>query len=104
MVGPTLVYLLCMYYVIIVPLLEYWHAFRIIISMPALGFEGLRSKAFWSAEDFDSPWVTAFQKGFLDVKEELLALRGRGGFQVRATMPSASREYTSLAGTSHFSF
>lgn len=61
---------------------------------PRLAIEGLRSKAFWSAEDFDLPWVAAFQEGFLDVKEELLALRGRGRFQVRATMPSAaSREY-----------
>ncbi|CAM9598799.1 unnamed protein product [Ectocarpus sp. 4 AP-2014] len=42
---------------------------------------GLRSKAFWSAEDFDFPWVTDFEKGFRDVREELLALRGRRGFQ-----------------------
>ncbi|CAN0139059.1 unnamed protein product, partial [Ectocarpus sp. 13 AM-2016] len=42
---------------------------------------GLRSKAFWSAEDFDFPWVTNFEKGFRDVREELLALRGRRGFQ-----------------------
>lgn len=44
---------------------------------------GLRSKAFWSADDVDLPWVTDFERGFLDVKDELLALRGRGGFQAR---------------------
>ncbi|CAM9775442.1 unnamed protein product, partial [Ectocarpus fasciculatus] len=42
---------------------------------------GLRSKAFWSAEDFDLPWVTDFEKGFHDVRGELLALRGQRGFQ-----------------------
>lgn len=53
------------------------------ISLLVLGIiTGLRSKAFWSADDFDLPWVTDFENGFLDVREELLALRGRGGFQV----------------------
>lgn len=42
--------------------------------------EGLRSKAFWGAEEL--PWMTDFEKGFHDVRDELLALRGRGGFQV----------------------
>lgn len=28
------------------------------------------------------PWLTDFEKGFLGVKDELWALRGRGGFQV----------------------
>lgn len=42
--------------------------------------EGLRSKAFWSHEDL--PWMVDFEKGFDDVRKELLALRGRGGFQV----------------------
>ncbi|CAM9526414.1 unnamed protein product, partial [Hapterophycus canaliculatus] len=42
---------------------------------------GLRPRAFWSADDFDAPWVTKFVDGFKDVREELLALRGRGGFQ-----------------------
>lgn len=45
----------------------------------------LRSKAFWLADDFDLPWVTDFEKGFLDVREELLALRGRERVQVRKT-------------------
>eukprot|EP00752_Nemacystus_decipiens_P012112 g10737.t1 len=42
---------------------------------------GLRSKAFWSADGFDLPWVADFEKGFIHVREELLALRGSGGFQ-----------------------
>lgn len=28
------------------------------------------------------PWIADFERGFPDVKEELLSLRGRGGFQV----------------------
>lgn len=42
---------------------------------------GLRSKAFWGSEEL--PWLTDFENGFEDVKTEFLALRGRGGFQVR---------------------
>eukprot|EP00904_Undaria_pinnatifida_P007064 jgi/Undpi1/3488/HiC_scaffold_16.g06860.m1 len=40
---------------------------------------GLRSKAFWSREEL--PWVADFEKGFDNVRKELVALRGRGGFQ-----------------------
>ncbi|CAM9536759.1 unnamed protein product [Scytosiphon promiscuus] len=42
---------------------------------------GLRSKAFWSAEEFKEPWVAELEEGFRDAREELLTLRGRGGFQ-----------------------
>lgn len=42
--------------------------------------KGLRSKAFWSHEEL--PWAADLEKGFDDVRKELLALRGRGGFQV----------------------
>ncbi|CAN0188017.1 unnamed protein product, partial [Laminaria digitata] len=40
---------------------------------------GLRSKAFWSHGDL--PWMADLEKGFDDVGKELLALRGRRGFQ-----------------------
>lgn len=51
-----------------------------LVKINVVAGEGLRSKAFWSHEDL--PWMADFEKGFDDVRKELLALRGRGGFQV----------------------
>src|SRR3990167_5818665 len=39
----------------------------------------LRAKPWWGVEDF--PWIKTFEKKFLEIKEEVLALKDKSGFQ-----------------------